>query len=57
MQHPTQRFMASDMLASLRRWTGGAIPELGHPDRGDRGSMDAAVWRSDCSAPGADPTA
>ena len=31
MQHPTQRFMASDMLASLRRWTGGAIPEQDIP--------------------------
>jgi predicted TIM-barrel fold metal-dependent hydrolase len=27
MQHPTPRFLGSDMLASLRRWTGSAIPE------------------------------
>lgn len=27
MQHPTARFLASDFLASLRRWTGGQIPE------------------------------
>jgi predicted TIM-barrel fold metal-dependent hydrolase len=27
MQHPTQRFLHHDMLASLRRWTGGQIPD------------------------------
>jgi predicted TIM-barrel fold metal-dependent hydrolase len=27
MQHPTQRFLRHDMLASLRRWTGGQIPD------------------------------
>jgi uncharacterized protein len=27
MQHPTQRFLRHDMLASLRRWTGGEIPD------------------------------
>jgi len=27
MQHPTQRFLRHDMLASLRRWTGGQLPE------------------------------
>ena len=27
MQHPTLRFLRSDMLASLRRWTGGSIPD------------------------------
>ena len=27
MQHPTLRFLGHDMLASLRRWTGGAMPE------------------------------
>jgi uncharacterized protein len=27
MQHPTQRFLRHDMLASLRRWTGAQIPE------------------------------
>ncbi len=26
MQHPTARFLAQDMFASLRRWTGGEIP-------------------------------
>jgi predicted TIM-barrel fold metal-dependent hydrolase len=26
MQHPTQRFLAHDMFASLRRWTGEQIP-------------------------------
>lgn len=28
MQHPTLRFLGHDMFDSLRRWTGGAIPEL-----------------------------
>lgn len=42
MQHPTQRFMASDMLASLRRWTGGAIPEQDIPIAVTVESMDAA---------------
>src|SRR4051794_34597379 len=27
MQHPTQRFLRHDMLASLRRWTGSQIPK------------------------------
>jgi predicted TIM-barrel fold metal-dependent hydrolase len=27
MQHPTLRFLCHDMFASLRRWTGGAIPD------------------------------
>ena len=27
MQHPTQRFLRQDMFESLRRWTGGALPE------------------------------
>jgi|SRR5829696_6174513 len=27
MQHPTLRFLRHDMLSSLRRWTGGQIPE------------------------------
>jgi predicted TIM-barrel fold metal-dependent hydrolase len=27
MQHPTQRFLRHDMLASLRRWTGGQLPD------------------------------
>src|ERR1700757_2013610 len=28
MQHPTARFLAQDIFASLRRWTGGAIPDV-----------------------------
>lgn len=31
MQHPTLRFLRSDMLASLRRWTGGVIPDTEIP--------------------------
>ena len=27
MQHPTLRFLSHDMLASLRRWTGGQMPD------------------------------
>ena len=27
MQHPTKRFLENDMLASLRRWTGAAMPQ------------------------------
>ena len=27
MQHPTLRFLGHDMLASLRRWTGGQLPD------------------------------
>lgn len=27
MQHPTLRFLGHDMLGSLRRWTGGQLPE------------------------------
>ena len=27
MQHPTTRFLAQDFLASLRRWTGGSLPD------------------------------
>jgi uncharacterized protein len=27
MQHPTRRFIGHEMFASLRRWTGGEIPE------------------------------
>jgi uncharacterized protein len=42
MQHPTQRFLRSDMLASLRRWTGGAIPETDIPIEATVAAMDAA---------------
>lgn len=27
MQHPTRGFLTDDMLASLRRWTGGGLPD------------------------------
>ncbi len=42
MQHPTARFLRSDMLASLRRWTGGAIPDDDVPIAATVASMDAA---------------
>ena len=42
MQHPTQRFLRTDMLASLRRWTGVAIPEADIPIETTVASMDAA---------------
>jgi predicted TIM-barrel fold metal-dependent hydrolase len=42
MQHPPQRFLRSDMLASLRRWTGGSIPDSEIPIEATIASMDAA---------------
>lgn len=42
MQHPTARFLASDFLASLRRWTGGQIPEGELPIDVTVSAMDAA---------------
>jgi predicted TIM-barrel fold metal-dependent hydrolase len=42
MQHPTARFLRSDMLASLRRWTGGTIPDADIPIETTLASMDAA---------------
>ncbi len=44
MQHPTVRFLRHDMLASLRRWTGGAMPEKDAevPIEATVTSMDAA---------------
>ncbi len=42
MQHPTHRFLRSDMLASLRRWTGGSIPDSEIPIEATVASMDAA---------------
>ena len=27
LQHPTRRFLAHDMLESLRRWTGMEVPD------------------------------
>jgi hypothetical protein len=43
MQHPTVRFLRSDMLASLRRWTGGAMPDTEVPLEASIASMDAAA--------------
>lgn len=42
MQHPTVRFLRSDMLASLRRWTSGSIPDTEVPIEATVASMDAA---------------
>jgi hypothetical protein len=42
MQHPTQRFLRSDFLASLRRWTGGSIPDMDIPIEVTIQAMDAA---------------
>jgi uncharacterized protein len=42
MQHPTLRFISHDMLASLRRWTGTAIPDEAPGIEVTLGSMDAA---------------
>jgi predicted TIM-barrel fold metal-dependent hydrolase len=42
MQHPTARFLGSEMFASLRRWTGGQIPEGEIPIDVTVGSMDDA---------------
>ena len=42
MQHPTARFLRSDMLASLRRWTGGSIPDTEIPIEATIAAMDAA---------------
>jgi predicted TIM-barrel fold metal-dependent hydrolase len=41
MQHPTRRLLASDMLASIRRWTGGSIPDTEIPIEVTIESMDA----------------
>jgi uncharacterized protein len=42
MQHPTRRFLEQDMFASLRRWTGGEIPEGELPLELTIAAMDAA---------------
>ena len=42
MQHPTQRFLGHDMFASLRRWTGGAMPTEDIPLSVTLEAMDAA---------------
>lgn len=41
-QHPTQRFLAHDMFASLRRWTGDTIPTGDIPLTVTSDAMDAA---------------
>ena len=45
MQHPTARFLRSDMLASLRRWTGDSIPDVDVPIEASVATMDAADVR------------
>ena len=42
MQHPTRRFLGHEMFASLRRWTGGAIPEGEPPLEATIAAMDEA---------------
>jgi hypothetical protein len=42
MQHPTRRFLEQEMFASLRRWTGGTIPEGELPIEATVAAMDAA---------------
>lgn len=42
MQHPTLAFLRHDMFASLRRWTGGAIPDEPPPIEVTIGVMDEA---------------
>jgi predicted TIM-barrel fold metal-dependent hydrolase len=42
MQHPTLRFLRSDMLASLRRWTGGSMPDTDIPIDATIQAMDEA---------------
>jgi len=42
MQHPTRRFLGHEMFASLRRWTGGAIPEGEPPLEATVAAMDEA---------------
>jgi hypothetical protein len=41
MQHPTLRFLQHDMLAPLRRWTGGAMPTEEIPIAATIAAMDA----------------
>jgi predicted TIM-barrel fold metal-dependent hydrolase len=42
MQHPTLRFLAHDVFASLRRWTGAAVPDEAPGVDVTVGVMDAA---------------
>src|SRR3954469_4720531 len=41
MQHPTSRFLQHDMFESLRRWTGGQMPEGELPIDATIAAMDA----------------
>jgi uncharacterized protein len=41
MQHPTRRFLEQDWLASLRRWTGGRLPDDEIPIAVTLNAMDA----------------
>jgi hypothetical protein len=43
MQHPTERFLRHEMFASLRRWTGGEIPEGELPIAATVAAMDAGA--------------
>ena len=43
MQHPTTRFLRQDMFASLRRWTGGELPQEEIPIEVTLGAMDAGA--------------
>ena len=45
MQHPTQRFLRSEMLASLRRWTGSSMPDTDIPIDATIQAMDEADVR------------
>src|SRR5689334_17569400 len=45
MQHPTVRFLAHDMFASLRRWTSGRIPTEEIPIDTTLAAMDSAGVR------------
>lgn len=42
VQHPTRQFLTADMFASLRRWTGGQVPDIDPPIGMTIDSMDAA---------------
>ncbi|MEA2391982.1 MAG: uncharacterized protein QOK31_2091, partial [Solirubrobacteraceae bacterium] len=42
MQHPTLRFLAHDMFASLRRWTGQEVPAEDLPIDATVAAMDQA---------------
>lgn len=42
IQHPTRKFLSSEMFASLLRWTGGKIPDADPPIESTVASMDAA---------------